>query len=158
MLTDEYWMAKALLLAEQGAAKGEVPVGAILVADDKVLGQGYNCPISSNDPTAHAEVMAVRDAATVLGNYRLPETTLYVTLEPCTMCAGALVHARVTRVVYGATEPKAGVVESNPCVFEGEHLNHKVAYQGGVLAAECSAMLSTFFKKRREEKKGVARG
>ncbi|WP_205619947.1 tRNA adenosine(34) deaminase TadA [Dasania marina] len=155
--SDEYWMAKALALAEQGAALGEVPVGAVLVADDQLLGQGYNCPISRNDPTAHAEVMAMRDAAQQQANYRLPNSTLYITLEPCTMCAGAIVHARIGRIVYGATEPKAGVVVSNPCVFDNEYLNHKVEYQGGVLAEECGVMLSAFFKKRRADKKKVAR-
>lgn len=153
MLDDEYWMKKAIQLAEQAALQGEVPVGAVVVCEGELIGEGSNCPITAIDPTAHAEVVALRNAANNQANYRLPNTTLYVTLEPCTMCAGAMIHSRVSRVVYGATEPKSGVVESNPCVFEGEHLNHKVEYQGGVLAEECSDVLKRFFKKRRDEKK-----
>ena len=150
---DTRWMQYALVLAQHAATLGEVPVGAVVVREGAIIGEGWNCPISENDPTAHAEVMALRDASSKQKNYRLPDATLYVTIEPCTMCAGALIHSRVARVVYGATEPKAGVVESNTCVFEGEHLNHKLNYEGGVLAQECSEVLKAFFKRRREERK-----
>ncbi len=150
---DEQFMRCALALAARAAELGEVPVGAVVVADGEIIGEGFNQPISSCDPTAHAEVVALRDVANKAKNYRIPNTTLYVTIEPCTMCAGALVHARVGRVVYGATEPKAGVVESNSCIFKGEHLNHRVVHMGGVLAEECQAMISAFFKGRRAAKK-----
>lgn len=150
---DEQWMTYALELAEKAAALGEVPVGAVVVRDNESIGEGWNCPISESDPTAHAEIKALRDAGLKQQNYRLPNATLYVTIEPCTMCAGALIHSRITRVVYGATEPKSGVVESNPCLFEGEHLNHKVEYIGGVMAEQCSEMISHFFKERRKAKK-----
>ena len=151
--SDEKWMRYALVMASKAADEGEVPVGAVLVRDGVKIGEGWNRPIISCDPTAHAEVVALRDAGLSESNYRLPNTTLYVTIEPCTMCAGALVHSRVGRVVYGASEPKSGVVESNPCIFDGQHLNHKVDYMGGVLATECSEIVSAFFKARREEKK-----
>ncbi len=146
-------MHQALELARKAAAQGEVPVGALVVLDDKVIGQGWNQPILSNDPTAHAEIVALRDAASTLANYRLPLATLYVTIEPCTMCAGALIHARVARVVYGATEPKSGVAESNGCLFGYEHFNHQVEVQGGVMAEQCSEVMSAFFLARREQKK-----
>lgn len=149
MNTDEKFMQRALELAIQAADLGEVPVGAVLVYDGQIIGEGFNQPISANDPTAHAEIVALRDAAARKGNYRLPATTLYVTLEPCTMCAGALVHARIEQLVYGAKEPKSGVAASNGCLFEGAHLNHRVQLKGGVLAEQCSAVLSTFFKSRR---------
>jgi tRNA(adenine34) deaminase len=150
---DERWMTHALTLAKKAADQGEVPVGAVVVRGDELIGEGWNKPISACDPTAHAEVVALRDAGLNEKNYRLPDTTLYVTIEPCTMCAGAIIHSRVARVVYGAVEPKSGVVESNPCVFDGEHLNHRVQYQGGVLAQSCSEIVSGFFKARREAKK-----
>lgn len=146
---DELYMQRALHLAQQAAALGEVPVGAVLVRDGAVIGEGYNRPISSNDPTAHAEVVALRDAASRTGNYRLPGVTLYVTIEPCTMCVGALVHARVARVVYGAPEPKAGVVSSNLQLLDAPHFNHRVCYEGGVLQDECSLLISEFFRARR---------
>ena len=152
---DEKWMQYALALAVKAAEKGVVPVGAVIVRDNQILGEGWNQPISSCDPSAHAEVVALRDAGQKEKNYRLPGATLYVTIEPCTMCAGAIVHSRIERIVYGAAEPKAGVVESNPCVFEGEHLNHRVDYQGGVLAKACSELLSSFFKTRRAAKKAT---
>lgn len=142
-------MRCALALAAQAEQRGEVPVGAVLVSKGEIVGEGFNQPIASCDPTAHAEVMALRDAATRTGNYRLPDTTLYVTIEPCAMCAGALVHARVSRVVFGAPEPKAGVAVSQLQLFDAPHFNHRVQYEGGVLAEECSAMMSAFFKKRR---------
>ena len=146
---DQDFMREALALAAQGAALGEVPVGAVLVQDGEVIGRGFNCPISGSDPSAHAEMMAIRDAATAVSNYRLPGSTLYVTLEPCSMCAGLIVHARVARVVYGALEPKAGIVQSQGQFFTQGFLNHRVLFEGGVLADECGAILSDFFKARR---------
>lgn len=148
-LQDELFMREALRLAEQGAALGEVPVGAVLVQDGEIIGRGYNSPISLNDPSAHAEVQAIRDAATQLQNYRLPATTLYVTLEPCSMCAGLIVHARVARVVFAANEPRAGVVASQGCFFSQPFLNHNVQVTGGVLAEASAQMLKAFFKARR---------
>ncbi|MCQ4263921.1 tRNA adenosine(34) deaminase TadA [Stutzerimonas stutzeri] len=148
---DEHFMREALVLAAQGAALGEVPVGAVLVQDGQIIGRGYNCPISQRDPSAHAEMVAVRDAAQALQNYRLPGVTLYVTLEPCSMCAGLIVHSRIQRVVYGATEPKAGVVASRGRFFEQDFLNHRVLVEGGVLAEECGAVLSEFFRLRRQK-------
>ncbi|MDA0424770.1 tRNA adenosine(34) deaminase TadA [Stutzerimonas frequens] len=153
---DERFMREALALAAQGAALGEVPVGAVLVRDGQIIGRGFNCPISQHDPSAHAEMVAVRDAAQALQNYRLPGVTLYVTLEPCSMCAGLIVHSRIQRVVYGATEPKAGVVVSRGQFFEQAFLNHRVLVEGGVLAQECGAVLSEFFRQRRQ--KGRADG
>jgi tRNA(adenine34) deaminase len=146
---DEYWMQRALALAEQGAAVGEVPVGAVLVLNDEIIGAGYNAPISRHDPTAHAEIIALRSAAEKIANYRLVDTTLYVTLEPCSMCAGALVHARVKRLVYGALEPRAGAITSQLCALDHSFLNHHVEHVGNILAQECGEMLSRFFKARR---------
>ncbi len=146
---DEIFMRRALALAAEAAAAGEVPVGAVLVRDGAVIGEGWNSPISRCDPTAHAEVLALRDAARRVGNYRLPGSTLYVTIEPCTMCAGALVHARVARVVYGAAESKAGVAASNLMLFDAPHFNHRVSCDGGILRSECSALMSQFFRARR---------
>ena len=142
-------MREALVLAVEGAALGEVPVGAVLVQDGAIIGRGFNCPISSHDPSAHAEMVAIRAAASSVNNYRLPGSTLYVTLEPCSMCAGLIVHARIARVVYGATEPKAGVALSRGEFFSQGFLNHRVLIEGGVLAEECGAVLSEFFKARR---------
>ncbi len=144
-------MREALVLAAQGAALGEVPVGAVLVQGGQIIGRGYNCPISQHDPSAHAEMVAVRDAAQALQNYRLPGVTLYVTLEPCSMCAGLIVHSRIQRVVYGAAEPKAGVVVSRGKFFEQDFLNHRVLVEGGVLAEECGTVLSEFFRQRRQK-------
>lgn len=148
---DERFMHEALALAAQGAALGEVPVGAVLVVGGEVVGRGFNCPISTHDPSAHAEMVAIRDAARNLQNYRLVGSTLYVTLEPCSMCAGLIVHSRIGRVVYGATEPKAGVVESRGRFFEQAFLNHRVLLEGGLLATECGAILSEFFRLRRQK-------
>lgn len=148
---DQRFMREALALAAQGAALGEVPVGAVLVVGGEIVGRGFNCPISTHDPSAHAEMVAIRDAARALANYRLPGSTLYVTLEPCSMCAGLIVHSRIGRVVYGATEPKAGVVESRGRFFEQAFLNHRVLLEGGLLAAECGAILSEFFRLRRQK-------
>ncbi|SEK90855.1 tRNA(Arg) A34 adenosine deaminase TadA [Atopomonas hussainii] len=149
---DEAFMRLAMAQAEQGAALGEVPVGAVLVRDGEVLGAGFNQPISLHDPSAHAEMLAIRQAAQSQGNYRLPGSTLYVTLEPCPMCAGLLVHARIARLVYAATEPKAGAVISRGEFLRQDHLNHKVLVEGGLLAEECSALLSRFFAERRKAK------
>ena len=146
---DERFMREALELARQGAERGEVPVGALLVQGGEVVGRGFNCPISTSDPSAHAEMVAIRAAAQTVQNYRLPGSTLYVTLEPCSMCAGLIVHSRVSRVVYGTTEPKAGVAVSRGQFFAQDFLNHRVLIEGGLLAEECSEMLSTFFKARR---------
>jgi tRNA(adenine34) deaminase len=143
-------MREALALARESAAAGEVPVGAIVVRDGAVIGRGRNQPISSHDPTAHAEVLALRDAARHVGNYRLPGATLYVTLEPCLMCVGALLHARVDTVVYGAVEPKAGAMESTQRAHEHPALNHRVTVVSGVLAAECRDVVQAFFRERRK--------
>ncbi len=145
----EEWMQAALELAGEAAAHDEVPVGAIVVRDNQIVGRGYNQPIGRHDPTAHAEIMALRDAASTLGNYRLPGCTLVVTVEPCTMCAGALVHARIEQLIFGAREPRAGAVCSSTRVFENPGLNHKVAVVEGVLEEECKALMSAFFQERR---------
>lgn len=150
---DEYWMQIALDLARQAEAQGEVPVGAVVVLDEQIIGEGYNQIITQCDPTAHAEVVALRAAAQKVNNYRLVGATLYVTLEPCSMCAGSMVHSRIARCVYGATEPKAGVLHSKGEFFKQDFLNHRVDAVGGICAAECSALLSAFFAKRRKEKK-----
>lgn len=148
---DERFMREALALAAEGAARGEVPVGAVLVVDGEIVGRGFNCPISGHDPSAHAEMVAIRDAARHLANYRLVGSTLYVTLEPCSMCAGLIVHSRVGRLVYGASEPKAGVVQSRGRFFEQDFLNHRLAVEGGVLAEACGTILSDFFRARRRK-------
>lgn len=150
---DRHWMAKAFALAEQAAAMGEVPVGAVLVCDNVLVGEGFNQPISGVDPTAHAEIVALRMAAAALNNYRMPNATLYVTLEPCSMCAGAMVHSRVARLVYGAEEPKAGVAISQEQFFQRPFLNHRVVVEGGVGAELSAQLLSRFFRDRRAEKK-----
>jgi len=149
MHSDEHWMAQALALAETAEGQAEVPVGALLVQDDELIGSGWNQPIGQHDPSAHAEVMALRDAGRRLGNYRLSQATLYVTLEPCLMCVGVLVHARVVRVVYGASDPKSGAVDSCCRGFELPGLNHRVTVTAGVLAGECSDILQRFFRARR---------
>jgi tRNA(Arg) A34 adenosine deaminase TadA len=146
---DTQFMREALALAAQGASLGEVPVGAVLVQDGEVIGRGFNCPITTHDPSAHAEMVAIRAAAQAASNYRLPGSTLYVTLEPCSMCAGLIVHARIGRVVFGALEPKAGVVQSQGQFFSQGFLNHRLLVEGGVLAEECGSILSEFFKARR---------
>jgi len=148
--TDAAWMRRALTLAERAAAEGEVPVGAVLVRDGTILGEGWNRPIAAQDPTAHAEIQALRDAAQRCGNYRLPDTTLYVTLEPCPMCAGAIVHARVREVIYGAPDPKGGACGS---VFDllpsDARFNHRTNCRGGVLGDDCAEHLRSFFRARR---------
>jgi tRNA(adenine34) deaminase len=142
-------MRRALALADRAAEEGEVPVGAIVVRDGTLLGEGWNQVISTRDPSGHAEIVALRDAAAVVGNHRLPGTTLYVTLEPCTMCAGALVHARVEQLVFGAKEPRAGVICSTCSLLDEPWFNHRVSWQGGVLAEESGARLQDFFQARR---------
>ncbi|MBS1188771.1 MAG: tadA [Rhodocyclaceae bacterium] len=144
-------MREAISLAQAAECLGEVPVGAVVVRDGVIVGRGFNTPIGEKDPTAHAEISALRDAARNLGNYRLPGCELYVTLEPCAMCAGAIMHARIARVVYGARDPKTGVHGSVVDLFAVERLNHHTEVTGGVLAEECSRMLSSFFAARRRK-------
>ncbi|MFC2970799.1 tRNA adenosine(34) deaminase TadA [Azotobacter bryophylli] len=146
---DERFMREALALAAEGAALGEVPVGAVLVQDGEIVGRGFNCPISRHDPSAHAEMVAIRVAAEAVRNYRLPGSTLYVTLEPCSMCAGLIVHSRIARVVYAATEPRAGVAVSRGDFFGQAFLNHRVMVEGGLLGEESGTLLRAFFKARR---------
>lgn len=146
---DERWMRRALELARLAEKSGEVPVGAVVVGDSEMIGEAWNQPIASNDPTAHAEVVALRAAARRMRNYRLLDTTLYVTLEPCPMCAGAIVHARVGRVVYGAADPKAGAAGSVFSLLDSPILNHRVRLTAGVLRAECGEQLRRFFQSRR---------
>ena len=146
------WMRRALELARQAESNGEVPVGAVVVRGGEIIGEGFNQPISSNDPTAHAEIVAIRKAAVLLGNYRLTGATLYVTIEPCTMCAGALIHSRIETLVFGAREPRAGSVVSQGCLLEADHLNHRVAVVEGVCADESSALMQNFFQKQRAGK------
>jgi tRNA(adenine34) deaminase len=146
---DAAMMREALELAARAALQGEVPVGAVVVKDEAIVGRGYNAPISSNDPSAHAEIGALRDAAAALANYRLGGCTLYVTLEPCAMCAGAIMHARIARLVYGAADPKTGACGSVVDLFAESRLNHHTEVSGGVLAAEAGKQLSDFFAARR---------
>lgn len=147
--TDEKWMREALDLARQAAAAGEAPVGAVVVLDDRVIGRGFNCPISTNDPTAHAEIAALRQAALALGNYRLEQAHLYVSLEPCVMCAGAIVHARIARLVFGSRDLRFGGVRSKFRLADSELLNHQVEIVEGVLAPEALGLLRDFFADRR---------
>ena len=146
---DQYWMRHALLLAARAEAEGEVPVGAVLVRDGEVIGEGWNCPIGTHDPSAHAEIQALRAAGAFEQNYRLPGVSLYVTLEPCLMCAGAIFQARLSRVVFGAKEPKTGVAGSTLNLFDNAQLNHHTQCEGGVLEIFCAEKLSSFFAKRR---------
>lgn len=149
---DKCYMQQALALAQEAAAAGEVPVGAIVVKDGVVIGRGSNSPIDTHDPTAHAEIAALRDAANNLGNYRLVGCSLYVTLEPCAMCTGAIQHARIARLVYGANDPKTGACGSVVNLMAEPKLNHHTEVVRGILALECGAMLSEFFKQRRLKK------
>lgn len=142
-------MRRALDLAQIGGSRGEVPVGALVVLDGEVVGEGYNCPISNHDPSAHAEIQAMRAAAEKLGNYRLTGAALYVTLEPCVMCAGAIMHARLSRVVFGSADPKTGACGSVVDLFAEQRLNHHTEVVGGVLADECAGVLKRFFRARR---------
>ncbi len=147
-------MRKALELARLGRERGEVPVGAVVVLDEQVIGEGFNQPISAQDPTAHAEIVALRDAAARIGNYRLTGARLYVTIEPCQMCVGAMIHARIATVIYGAREPKAGAIESAMRAHEHPSLNHRLAAEGGILEEECRDLIQAFFVSRRDSVKG----
>lgn len=149
-MSDEDYMREALVLAQQAAAAGEVPVGAVVVNDVEIVGRGFNQPISGHDPTAHAEIMALRDAAHVLGNYRLTGCRLYVTLEPCAMCAGAIMHSRIAAVIYGASDPKTGVCGSVIDLFAESRLNHHTRVRGGILADDAAQLLQQFFAARRQ--------
>lgn len=151
MSDDEQWMRRALALADRAENEGEVPIGAVVVRDGQLLGEGWNSVIAFADPTAHAEIVAMRDAAKLVGNYRLTGATVYVTLEPCTMCAGAMIHARIERVVFAAAEPKAGVVCSTCSLLDEPRYNHRVHWRGGVLGQESSDRLQAFFRQRREK-------
>lgn len=148
-MSDAAYMQEALKLAAQAATAGEVPVGAVVVKDGVIIGRGYNQPIAGTDPTAHAEIMAMRDAGKMLGNYRLADCDLYVTLEPCVMCSGAIMHARIRRVIFGARDPKTGACGSAIDLFAQPHLNHHAEVNGGMLADESVALLQTFFSQRR---------
>lgn len=151
----QFFMREALHLAQQAARVGEVPVGAVIVKNGEIIGRGSNAPISRSDPTAHAEVAALRDAAQRLGNYRLVGCELFVTLEPCVMCVGAMFHARIARVVFGATDPKTGVAGSVLNLFGESRLNHHARIEGGILAEECGKVLSDFFAARRIHQKAI---
>ena len=153
MVSDEDWMRHALTLANKAAELDEVPVGAVLVKDDQLLAEGWNQPISHNDPTAHAEIMAIRKASRIIENYRLPDSTLYVTIEPCSMCAGAIIHARISRVVFGAFEPRAGAAGSVINLLQNEQFNHQVEITSGLLAEECGQILKDFFAQKRRARK-----
>jgi len=147
--SDEYWMQEALILASKAGATNEVPVGAVVVQNGTIIGRGWNHPITAHDPTAHAEIIAMREAARALQNYRLTDTTLYVTLEPCAMCAGAMVHARVRRLVFGAPDPRAGAAGSLFNIVQAPALNHRVDVSSGVLTEACGELLKRFFSDRR---------
>jgi tRNA(adenine34) deaminase len=146
---DELWMEEALRAAQRAQEAGEVPVGVVVVCEGRVIGRGWNRNLGDCDPTAHAEIVALREAAAAVGNHRLANCDLFATIEPCPMCAGALVHARIKRLVYGADDPKAGAVQSVMQVLNHPRLNHRVEVRGGVLAGRCAELLQTFFKNRR---------
>ncbi len=151
-MNDEDWMQRAYELAQKAEELDEVPVGAVIIYESKIIGEGWNQPISSNDPTAHAEIMALRDAGNNIGNYRLPDTTMYVTLEPCAMCAGAIIHARIIKLVYAVDDPKTGACGSVFDLLQSEELNHKVEIEKGVLADDCRCLIQTFFREKRLNK------
>ncbi|MFP1754169.1 tRNA adenosine(34) deaminase TadA [Lonsdalea quercina] len=150
---DEFWMQHALTLAQRAWGEGEVPVGAVLVLDNQVIGEGWNRSIGQHDPTAHAEIMALRQGGSVAQNYRLLNSTLYITLEPCVMCAGAMVHSRIGRLVYGAADAKTGAAGSLVDILRHPGMNHQIEITSGVLAKACSTLLSDFFRQRRKEQK-----
>jgi len=152
-LEDQQWMQHALKLAERSRDEGEVPVGAVIVKENQLIAEGWNQPIDKHDATAHAEIMAIRAAGKNLNNYRLPHTTLYVTLEPCTMCAGAMIHARVGRVVFGAPDPRTGTAGSAIDLFSQDYHNHQIEVLGGLMREECGQILKDFFKARRKNNK-----
>lgn len=154
-MTDQKWMCHALTLAQRAWNEGEIPVGAVLVYKNRVIGEGWNRPIGHHDPTAHAEIMALRQGGQVMQNYRLLDATLYVTLEPCVMCAGAIVHSRIGRLVFGARDAKTGASGSLLDIIGHPGMNHQVAVTEGILAEECSSMLSDFFRVRRLEKRAL---
>lgn len=149
MIEDEKWMRFAIKEANIAKGKGEVPVGSIIIQDNQIIAKAHNCPISKNNPTAHAEIEVLRKAGKKLLNYRLPKTTLYVTLEPCAMCLGAMIHARIERVVFGASDPKSGVCGSNINLSSESIFNHQISISGGVLEHECKNILQSFFKLKR---------
>ncbi|MBE0363178.1 tRNA(adenine34) deaminase [Pseudoalteromonas ulvae UL12] len=153
--SDEYWMAQALMLADKAEAEGEIPVGALVVRDNEIIAQGWNRSICTHDPSAHAEMLAIRQAGQYLENYRMLDCTLYVTLEPCSMCAGLLVHSRIKRLVYGADDAKTGAVNSVINLVQHPQFNHQIEVTSGVLAQECGDKLSAFFKRRRKEIKAL---
>jgi len=153
--SDEYWMQQALILAQRAKVEGEVPVGAVLVLDNKVIGEGWNRSICGHDPTAHAEIMALRQGGVAVQNYRLLDATLYVTLEPCVMCAGAMIHSRIRRLVYGAADMKTGAAGSLVDILRHPGMNHQIEITAGVLSETCSGMLSAFFKMRRSQHKAL---
>ena len=150
MTNDEKWMQIAIREASLAKNKGEVPVGAIIILNNRIIAKAHNSPISKNDPTAHAEILAIRNASKKLQNYRLPETTLYVTLEPCAMCLGAMIHARINRIVFGASDPKNGVCGSSVNLTSEAFFNHKIIVKGGILEQDCKNILQSFFKLRRQ--------
>ena len=152
-MIDKDWMQRAFELAKKAEAHDEVPVGAVIVLDDQIIGEGWNQPISSDDPTAHAEIMALRDAGKNIGNYRLPNATIYVTLEPCIMCAGAIIHARLAKLVYAVDDPKTGACGSVFNLLQTEELNHKVEIDNGVMEEECRSLIQSFFKEKRAKQK-----
>lgn len=154
-MTDQQWMRYALYRAIQAGERGEVPVGAVIVLEGELIAEGSNEPIAASDPTAHAEIVAIRRAAELMRNYRLTGATLYVTIEPCQMCVGAMIHARIARLVYGAPEPKAGAIESAMRAHEHPALNHRLEIQGGVLEAECREVMQRFFEGRRQAQRGT---
>lgn len=147
---DNRYMTRALELAQKAAEAGEVPVGAVVVKGGEVVGEGFNQPISCADPTAHAEIIAMRNAATFLNNYRLTDCDLYVTIEPCTMCVGAMVHARIKRIIFGAAEPRAGALQSQLQLMDGDYYNHIIDWHGGVLSDHCGAVMRDFFREKRK--------
>jgi tRNA(adenine34) deaminase len=149
MNDDTHWMAQALKLAERAQTEGEVPVGALIVQDNHIIGEGWNRPITQHDPSAHAEIQALRAACLHIQNYRLPDTTLYVTLEPCIMCAGAMIHARISQLVFATMEPKTGAVMSSLDLFNAPNINHQVQVRHGILADESSQLLRQFFREKR---------
>lgn len=151
MFDDSHWMREALVEAQKAWERNEVPVGAVIVRDNEIIGRGCNQPVSSNNPVAHAEIMALQQAAGTINNYRLVDCDLYVTLEPCTMCAGAIIHSRIRRVIFGAFEPKAGAAASVTRVFDQPQMNHKVELTTGVMEQECSTLISDFFRVRRQQ-------
>ncbi len=148
-MCDKKWMERAFELAQKAKENDEVPIGAVIVRENKIIGEGWKQPISSQDPTAHAEIIALRDAGNNICNYRLPNTTMYVTLEPCAMCAGAIIHARITKLVFAATDPKTGACGSIFNLLQTEELNHKVDITKGIMEYECCLLIRTFFKEKR---------